>query len=91
MSFLNIKQNFCTKYKTNLTTKTGFIKEDSSLGDVIAYISTTDQDNGQNSMTNIKIFDEGLFVHKHLKMLVYVVIFMFFLYCLCYYQYTYFF
>ena len=52
--------------KTDLTTKTGFIKEDSSLGDVIAYISTSDQDNGQNSMTNINIFDEGFFMHKYI-------------------------
>ena len=36
--------------------------EESSLPDtVIAYITTTDEDNGQNSITNVKVFDESLF------------------------------
>ena len=36
--------------------------EESSLPDtVIAYITTTEEDNGQNSMTNVNVFDESLF------------------------------
>ena len=60
------KQLFQTKRRISTTNyiystfKTGFIAEDSSLGDVIAYIATTDEDNSVNSMTNINIFDEGL-------------------------------